>query len=273
MWSNTRLLNIAANLMFLLAAAIVAKLCVVAALNSAALPLRTVSLTGDVGMLAQDQMTDVFAGRILGNFFAADLDQVRLWVEAVPGVRRARVRRVWPDRLEVALEAHQALARWSDRELVNSWGEVFQGESAVALPRFSGPEGTAMDVTDHYHRFRVALKPIGRELTAVTLTPRYAWELTLSDGLSIILGRDGPGELAEDRLSRLVRLYPDTIGRLPAGKYNRIDMRYANGFALRVPELPSLRGDKPAPPPLTVPSAPRKPLTNASLGERTPPLA
>jgi cell division protein FtsQ len=272
MWNNTRLLDIAANLMFGLAAVIVLKLVAVAALNTAALPVRSVTIVGDVGQIAHDQVTDVFAGRTLGNFFAADLDRVRSWVEAVPGVRRARVRRVWPDRLEVAVEAHQVIARWSEHELVNSWGEVFPAESSASLPRFSGPPGTAIDVTDHYHRFRVALKPIGRELVAVTLTPRYAWELTLSDGLSIILGRDAPGESAEDRLARLVRLYPDTIARLPPGKFNRIDLRYANGFALQVPELPTLRGDK-TPPPVAVPAARRKPITSASLAERAPPLA
>ncbi len=273
MWRNTRLLDIAANLMFGLAAIIVLKLVAVAALNSAALPVRSVTIVGDVGQIAPDQIADAFVGRTLGNFFGADLDRVRGWVESVPGVRRARVRRVWPDRLEVVVEAHKAIARWSDRELVNSWGEVFLAESSVPLPRFSGPPGTAIDVTDHYHRFRVALKPIGRDLVSVTLTPRYAWELTLSDGLSIILGRDAPGESAEDRLARLVRLYPDTIARLPPGKFNRIDLRYANGFALRVPELPTLRGDKTTPPPVGVPAARRKPITNASLAERAPPLA
>jgi cell division protein FtsQ len=264
MWNNTRVLNIAANLMIAVALVIVLKLLALACLNTSALPLRTINVVGDVDRVSADQLGEAFAGRSLGNFFSADLDEVRTWVEAVPWVRQARVRRVWPDRLEVSIEAQRPIARWSGRELVNTWGELFAGEVNQALPRFSGPSGSEMEVTDHYHRFRVVVKSLGRELTAVTLTSRYSWELTLSDGLSIVLGRDTPEESAEDRLVRLTRIYPDTIAHLPRGKFTRIDLRYPNGFALRVPDLPAMRGDKPVPG-AALPTPPRKPATSASI--------
>lgn len=264
MWNNARVINIAANLMLGVALVIVLKLIALACLNTSALPLRAVTVVGDVDRVPADQLSEAFAGRALGNFFSADLDQVRVWVEAVPWVRHARVRRVWPDRLEVSIEAQHPIARWADRGLVNTWGELFAGESNQSLPRFSGPQGSEMEVTDHYHRFRVVVKSIGRELTALTLTSRYSWELTLSDGLTIVLGRDTPEESAEDRLTRLTRIYPDTIAHLPRGKFTRIDLRYPNGFALRVPDLPSIRGDKPVPG-AGLPPATRKPATSASI--------
>src|SRR3954463_8742741 len=46
-----------------------------------------------------------------GIFFAAPLDELRPSLERLPWVRKAGVRRVWPDRLEVTLEEHVALAR------------------------------------------------------------------------------------------------------------------------------------------------------------------
>src|SRR5579871_6228235 len=109
MWNNTRLLNLLANVMFGVASVIVVKLAVIAFLNSPRFPVRTVQVSGELQRIAPDQLTDAFAGRMIGNFFSVDLAAVRQWVEAVPWVRRASVRRAWPDRLVVRIEAQQAL--------------------------------------------------------------------------------------------------------------------------------------------------------------------
>jgi cell division protein FtsQ len=68
----------------------------------------------------------------------------------------------------------------------------------------------------------------------VVLTQRYAWQLRLANGLHVMLGRDG--DVAESRLRRFVEVYPETLGRM-ARKHEYVDLRYPNGFALRVPEL------------------------------------
>jgi cell division protein FtsQ len=49
-----------------------------------------------------------------------------------------------------------------------------------------------------------------------------------------MLGRDADG--AEARLARFVEVYPATLGRL-ARRHEYVDLRYPDGFALRVPEL------------------------------------
>ena len=41
------------------------------------------------------------APKLTGSFLTIDLDRARAAFESVPWVRRARVRRVWPDRLAV----------------------------------------------------------------------------------------------------------------------------------------------------------------------------
>jgi len=142
MWNNTRLLNLLAAVMSGVAILIVVKLATVAVLNSPRFPVRSVRLSGELAPISPDLLTDAFTGRMMGNFFSADLATVREWVEAVPWVRRASVRRAWPDRLEVKVEAQHALARWADGDLVNTYGELFTADSAADLPRFAGPPGT-----------------------------------------------------------------------------------------------------------------------------------
>src|SRR5206468_3912068 len=63
--------------------------------------------------------------RITGNFFTVNLEQVRTAFESVPWVRRASVRREWPDQLVVSLEEHEALGTWGeDGKLLSTKGDV-----------------------------------------------------------------------------------------------------------------------------------------------------
>ena len=81
----------------------------------------------------------------------------------MPWVRSAMLRRVWPDRLEVALEEHVALARWRDTALVNDRGEVFEAATDARLPVFGGPEGSAAEMVAQYRVFVDLLARVGRK--------------------------------------------------------------------------------------------------------------
>jgi len=166
---------------------------------------------------------------------------VRRSFESLPWVRKVEVRRLWPDRIEVAIEEHVALARWGAdtraQRLVNTHGEVFTGEiSGDGLPRFAGPPGSAQELTHRYAAFRQALAPMKLEPGQVLLSPRHAWQLRLSNGLTLELGRDQLKEPVLERLSRFVAFYAQTLGRLNR-RLDYVDLRYPNGFALRVPEI------------------------------------
>jgi len=175
-------------------------------------------------------------GRVAGNFFAADLAAIQSGFEQLAWVRRVDVRRVWPDRIEVSLEEHVSLARWGDSGLVNTHGERFAGQTDAKLPLFTGPAGTEREVTRRYRRYGELLAPLGGELDRVILTPRFAWQLRLASGLNVELGRDLANDPTEARLARFVASYPLTLGRI-ARLHEYVDLRYPNGFALRVPDL------------------------------------
>ncbi|MGH8709304.1 MAG: cell division protein FtsQ/DivIB, partial [Burkholderiales bacterium] len=158
---------------------------------------------------------------------------VRAALEGLPWVRRVEVRRVWPDRLEATLEEHVAFARWAAGGLVNVQGERFAGTSEAPLPQFAGPAGSETEVTRRYRRFGEILAPLAATPERLALSPRYAWRLRLDDGLVIELGRDAPNDPVEARLARLVAAYPQTLVRMPR-KHEYVDLRYPNGFALRL---------------------------------------
>jgi cell division protein FtsQ len=189
-------------------------------------PVTRIELKGELKNTTREQVEAVLP-RAAGNFFIADLADVRAAVERLPWARRVAVRRVWPDRLEVSIEEHVALARWGDDALVNTHGERFSGKTTENLPLFMAPGGTAAEVTRRYRRFAEIVAPLGA-VDRVVLTQRHAWQLRLASGLHVMLGRDA--DLAEARLRSFVELSAEL-----KGKKEYVDLRYPNGFAVREP--------------------------------------
>ena len=202
-------------------------------------PLTRVELQGALEKTTTAEL-DGALPRASGNFFAADLVEIRARVERLPWVRRVAVRRVWPGRLEISIEEHVALARWGTGEemsaLVNTHGERFAGKTPESLPLFIAPAGTQAEVTRRYARFTAIVAPLGTKIERVVLSPRHAWQLRLANGLHLALGRDP--EAAEERLKKFVEAYPATLAR-GGQRHEYVDLRYPNGFAVRVPDLKS----------------------------------
>ena len=242
MWGNSDMLNGCANALYALAAAALLYAGVHFVVHSPLLPLRRLSLQGDLAHVTRAQAESAARAGAAGTFLSVDLDRVRRAFESLPWVRKVEVRRLWPDRLQVTIEEHVALARWGtdaqEARLVNTHGEVFEGAvpDAAALPRFAGPAGSAVEVTRRYAAFRAMLARLQLEPRQVLLSPRYAWELRLSNGLTLELGRDQLKQPVLQRLERFVANYAQTLGSLHR-KLEYADLRYPSGFALRVPEI------------------------------------
>jgi len=194
-------------------------------------PLTRVDLKGNFEKTSKAEL-EAALPRISGNFFAADLAEVRASVERLPWVRHVAVRRVWPGRLEISIEEHVALACWGDDALVNTHGERFVGKTDQVLPVFIGPAGTQAEVARRYAKFTAIVAPLGTRIERVALSARHAWQLRLANGLHLALGRDA--DQAENRLRRFVEVYPTV-----KNKNEYVDLRYPNGFAVRVPDLKS----------------------------------
>lgn len=235
MWNNVRQLNLLASALLLVALAGLLSAAAVWAMQRPMFALRVIQIEGDVEHINSPTVKATVAGRLHGNYFTVNLDAARAAFESMPWVRRASVRRVWPDRLAVALEEYRALGTWDGDRLVSVDGDVFtanQAEAADGLPEFSGPEGSEHDVVARYRDFTRWLAPLGAKPEAVTLSPRYAWSVRMTNGMEIELGRERNQDTLADRTKRLVNAWPQVVARWGSG-IEYADLRYPNGFALR----------------------------------------
>jgi cell division protein FtsQ len=233
-WDNPRLLNLTAGALVGIAALIFGIVLLALLLRSPLAPVREVRVANPLERTSKQDIERALRGRIAGNFFAVQPAEIRAGLQTLPWVRRVTVRRVWPDAIEVGVEEHVALARWGSEALVNTHGERFSGKTDQVLPLFIAPAGHETEVALRYGSFKALLAPLGVEPERVALSQRLAWQLRLSNGLHIMLGRDG--EQAEARLRRFVAAYDATLKAMQR-KHEYVDLRYPNGFALRVPEL------------------------------------
>ena len=197
-------------------------------------PITEVRVVTPLTHVTREQVENIVRREVRGNFFTLHLASTRTAFEKLPWVRRAEVRRQWPGLLEVALTEHVPLARWGKSALVNVHGEVFEAAFDGTLPVFNGPDGAAKEMAIQYEHFRRSLAVIGRTPGEINVSPRRAWQIRLDDGMTVDFGR----EKVEERLRRFVSTYPRTIARMTR-PVDRVDLRYANGFAARVPGLPA----------------------------------
>ena len=190
---------------------------------------------------------------LAGNFFTMDLARTRAAFEQVPWVRHAVVRRVWPDKLVVALEEHQPVALWqgdeSSDKMVNSHGEVFEANVGDveddSLPQFAGPDGSSPQVLEMYRRLQPLFASMEAEVTALRLSGRGSWKVDLDDGAAIELGRGTPDEVVE-RTTRFIRTLPQVLHKFDA-PLESADLRHAEGYAVKLKGL-SVAADAKQPP-------------------------
>lgn len=215
---------------------------------------------------------------LVGNFFSVDLRAAREAFEQVPWVRRALVRREFPNSLRVELQEHDAAAYWgteSGSTLVNSQGEVFEANGDDVeqddLPRLWGPEGHSLEALQMYQALVPVLAPLHTEIDALQLNNRGGWRVTLDSGAAVELGGGTQDEVVA-RTARFVR----TLGHVAAQQGRRADalesadLRHADGYALRLRGVSTVTAEAAAKP-AAVPARPAaaRPAARAPQGRTT----
>lgn len=230
MWDNAPLLRSMANLLFGLGLVLVLFGVVRYVLRLPVFPLNVVELTAAPRYVSTEQIERVVHEQVRGNFFTVDLERMRLAFEKLPWVRKVSVRRKFPWSLQVEVEEQVALARWNKTALVNTHGEVFVAATDLMLPSFIGQPDTAMQVAKLYGELNEVLLPMQQQVAQLSLSPRFAWQVRLDDGMVLELGR----EQMQQRLARFVTVYPYSLA-VSAQTVRHVDLRYRNGFAVFLP--------------------------------------
>ena len=222
--------------------------CVLVALAAAALPMaerldghtvNSVRVAGEFKHVSRDALETVVADQITKGFFEVDMEAVRAASRALPWVREASVRRVWPDTLHVAIVEREPVASWNDDTLMEVDGTLFEPPGKAAepnlanLPKLYGPPRSEREVLAAHGRFRTVLRSLGGGIESLRLLERGGWRLTLANGTTLVFA-EGQDVATLKRFARAAA--KEIAERLD--RIEQVDLRYAGGFAVRLKQVP-----------------------------------
>jgi len=238
---DVKLMNIVSNLAF----AVVALMLLAAGawwvLRQPFFPIAGIKVDGDVTHNNEVTLRANVAPQLSGNFFTVDLARARTAFESVPWVRKAVVRREFPNKLRVTLTEQVPVANWGDEagsKLINSFGDVFEANVAEVddrLPRLDGPIEQAGQVLGMYRVIAPIFQPYDFSVDELTLSSRGSWKVVLNSGAEIELGRGQPEEVAA-RAQRFLKTVTQVAGQYhrTAADVEGADLRHNDAYALRL---------------------------------------
>jgi cell division protein FtsQ len=195
-------------------------------------PIRYLKVEAPYRHVSADRLRATVEPFLHKGFFATRLDRVQQAVVALPWVASAEARKVWPDTLVLRVYEREPVAHWNGSELIGRDGSVFDapgGASMKGLPELSGPDAREPDVLAFYRKVTGQFDTVGLKVTGVDLSGRDSWRLQLAGGADLVIGNVDP----EQRLQRFLDTYPRLIRDGGGESFSRVDLRYANGYAVR----------------------------------------
>jgi cell division protein FtsQ len=194
-------------------------------------PIETVAVEGRFQRVAPVDVERVVKTQVHGTgLLSVDLAAVRRAIHTLPWVDAVSVQRAWPRGLHVLVIEQTAAARWGERGLLNTRGELFDTDERHIPPELAqleGPIGKESVVAQRYLAAVGRLVQAGVRLTALRLDARGAWELDLANWVTVRLGRRQVDERFEKFMNTALKLVTQRGEDIAY-----VDMRYTNGFAI-----------------------------------------
>jgi cell division protein FtsQ len=194
-------------------------------------PIETVAVEGRFQRVAPVDVERVVKAQVHGaGLLSVNLADVRRALHTLPWVDAVSVQRAWPRGLDVLVVEQSAAARWGERGLLNTRGELFDTDERHIPPelaQLSGPDGKESQVAQRYLAAQGRLQQAGLRCTAMRLDARGAWEFDLANGVTVRLGRRQVDERFEKFMTAALKIVTQRGEDIAY-----VDMRYTNGFAI-----------------------------------------
>ena len=193
-------------------------------------PIESIAVNGPFQRVTALQVEEAISDELDAGFFGADVGRMQRKIQALTWIDGASVARRWPSQIAIAISEQVPAAIWGESGLLNVRGELFVTDVRhipAELPRLSGPDDRSSDVARRYLAVRDQLIPLGLDVRRVHLDARGAWDMTLTNGVDIRLGRRDVDERTG--------LFLDVVANIITGRaadIEYIDMRYSNGFTI-----------------------------------------
>lgn len=198
--------------------------------DSERFPIHTVKIVGSNQHISHQQIQLLLNKYLPYGFFALPVNHLYKDLEQFDWSKATRVERIWPDILKITVIEKVPVAIWNNSYMTES-GEILKvglDERGFDVPQLEGPSNQQLDVLHMYENLSKILARYGLHAALLKLRDNQAWELTLTNGVVLRLGKQD----LQKRLTHFCKAYSsvfaDTVDRLAS-----VDLRYERGMAVQ----------------------------------------
>ena len=193
------------------------------------LPIKTIQLSGTFQYVDQQEIKSTVQQFIGEGFFSLDIQRVQKSLGDKPWTESISIRRIWPDRLNIAIVEKRPVARWDENHLLSDKAIVYRAKSEAfsGLPLVHTAGTNPAQMLQLYYRLASQFTALNEIVVAVRKDSRGALDMQLENGLIIKVGRSD----IERKIIRFTMIYPQQI-QPRLGEIQQLDLRYSNGFAV-----------------------------------------
>lgn len=193
-------------------------------------PISRVKISATYQHTTRKQIEEVLSGYMNQSFFSISIRHLKSDLLKLSWSDSVSIVRIWPDSLQISLVEKIPVAIWNNA-LMTEQGVLFnvgKDQLDLTLPKLSGPKQQQLDVLQIYKKLSKLLSVYGLHAASLQLRDNQAWELTLTNGVQLRLGKRD----LEQRVLRFCRAYPAVFADKPE-QLSSVDLRYARGMAVQ----------------------------------------
>ena len=201
--------------------------------NAENFPISTFKIEANYQHITRKCLENILEKYTHQGFFSISVRELRTELAALNWADKVEVERIWPDVLKIVVTEKQPIAIWN-HVLMTADGLLFdlstnewRKETNVEhLPELSGPKGQQLDVLQMFRKLSKLSDIYGLHASSLALRDNQAWELGLSNGVLLRLGKRD----VESRLQRFCVSYSAVFGD-KLEHLAVVDLRYIHGMA------------------------------------------
>lgn len=219
------------------------------------IPIRKIQVEGDLKILSKSDIEAYYSKNPKNyNIVTVDLAQVKEYMETLPWINAVYLKKRHPDILMIYVVEHEPLTLYNNGVLTTQWHIIYPDiiKCKKNLVQLKGPVYIAKDpgkqqqideeiaraVFDRYRIFSSVLSGSNFIIKKLELTDNYIWELELTNGVLLKLGRDMDSIDAiirdDDVLAGRLKLFVESFPYIESKDLiEYIDLRYDNGMAVK----------------------------------------
>ncbi|WP_133130395.1 cell division protein FtsQ/DivIB [Legionella yabuuchiae] len=193
-------------------------------------PINTIQISATYQHISRTQLEKILSNYMGSSYFTLPTGELLHQLRALDWTEQVEIDRVWPDTMKITLIEKKPVAIWNN-QLITAKGEFLGNDVALyssSLPRLNGPENQQLDVLQNYQKLSKLLAINGLSASSLQLRENQAWDLTLTNGIKLRLGKRD----LEPRLERFCRAYPAVFADKQE-QLSSVDLRYARGMAVQ----------------------------------------